>query len=106
MKVSPDMPRQEMGAQSYSDSVPPSTSPTSSTVDPVSLSNFLQRQVRKIVNRLVRLQQGLLICRFLSVLVAGSLIALVSFVYFFVYFQSGNASQLLGMHVVAGHRSC
>jgi hypothetical protein len=33
-----------MGAQSYSESVPPSTSPTSSAVDPVSLSNFLQRQ--------------------------------------------------------------
>ena len=116
-----------MGAQSYSESVPPSTSPTSSTVDPVSLSNFLQRQadqhaesanafhqntteepsirnlldeivklqrqVLRIKNRLVRLQQGLLICQFLSVLVAGSLVALVSF----FYFQPRNASQLLGI---------
>ena len=42
----------------------------------------LQRQVRGIKNHLVRVQQGVLICQFLCVLMAGSLVALVSFVYF------------------------
>ncbi|MAI73345.1 MAG: hypothetical protein CMM01_20915 [Rhodopirellula sp.] len=41
----------------------------------------LQRQVRGIKNHVVRVQQGLLICQFLSVLIAGVLVAIGAFIY-------------------------
>ena len=50
----------------------------------------LQRQVRGIKNHLVRVQQGVMICQILCVLVAGSLVALVSF----VYFQPGDTAEV------------
>lgn len=53
----------------------------------------MQRQIRSIKNHLVRVQQGLLVCQFLSVLVAGSLVAIASF----VYFRPNQASTSLGM---------
>ncbi|MDE0862741.1 MAG: hypothetical protein OSA98_03070 [Rubripirellula sp.] len=42
----------------------------------------LLRQVRGLKDRMVRVQQGLLVSQFLSVLVAGGIVALASFFYF------------------------
>lgn len=41
----------------------------------------LQRQVRGIKNHVMRVQQGLLICQFLNVLIAGALVAIAAFLY-------------------------
>lgn len=41
----------------------------------------LQRQVRSIKNHVLRVQQGLLICQILNVLIAGALVAIAAFLY-------------------------
>ncbi|MGI9466363.1 MAG: hypothetical protein ACR2OA_04505 [Rubripirellula sp.] len=53
----------------------------------------LQRQVRGIKNHVVRVQQGLLICQFLNVLIAGALVAIAAF----LYLRPGNATPLAEM---------
>lgn len=41
----------------------------------------LQRQIRGTKNQLTRMQQSLMICQFLNVLIAGTLVAIAAFVY-------------------------
>ena len=53
----------------------------------------LQRQVRGVKNHVIRVQQGLLICQFLNVLIAGALVAIAVF----LYLRSGNSNPIAGM---------
>ncbi len=53
----------------------------------------LQRQVRGIKNHVMRVQQGMMICQFLNVLIAGALVAIAAF----LYLRSGNANLITGM---------
>lgn len=53
----------------------------------------LQRQVRGIKNHVMRVQQGLMICQFLNVLIAGTLVAIAAF----LYLRSGNANLITEM---------
>ncbi|MGB0759517.1 MAG: hypothetical protein ACPGPS_08265, partial [Rubripirellula sp.] len=53
----------------------------------------LQRQVRGIRNHVKGVQQGLLICQFLNVLIAGALVAIAAF----LYSRPDDAKPFLGM---------
>ena len=53
----------------------------------------LQRQVRGVKNHVIRVQQGLLICQFLNVLIAGALVAIAVF----LYLRSGNSNPIAGV---------
>ena len=53
----------------------------------------LQRQVRGIKNHVMRVQQGMMICQFLNVLIAGALVAIAAF----LYLRSGDANLITGM---------
>lgn len=53
----------------------------------------LQRQVRGIKNHVMRVQQGMMICQFLNVLIAGALVAIAAF----LYLRSGNANLITEM---------
>lgn len=53
----------------------------------------LQRQVRGIRNHVKGVQQGLLICQFLNVLIAGALVAIAAF----LYSRPDEAKPFLGM---------
>ena len=53
----------------------------------------LQRQVRSIRNHVKGVQQGLLICQFLNVLIAGALVAIAAF----LYSRPDDAKPFLGM---------
>ena len=58
----------------------------------------LQQQVRGLKHRLIRVQQGLLVSQFLTVLIAGGLVALVSF----FYFKPDDAGRLIGRSEFGG----
>ncbi len=61
----------------------------------------LQRQVRGVKNHVMRVQQGLLICQFLNVLIAGALVAIAAF----LYLQPDNAKPIAGMREPPANRN-
>ena len=49
--------------------------------------------MRGIKNQVMRVQQGMMICQFLNVLIAGGLVAIAAF----LYLRSGDANLITGM---------